>query len=480
MSYDIIVGMEVHVQLLTRSKLFCACPNRFGDPPNTNVCPVCLGLPGVLPVMNRHAFELSLRAAAGLNCTLADYTKWDRKGYYYPDLPKNYQISQYDQPLSLDGALEFYSEGQRRRVGIIRAHLEEDAGKLMHTTTGASQVDLNRTGTPLLEIVSEPDITGARQAYDYLTNLKLLLQYLEVSDCNMQEGSLRAEPNVNLRIPTDDGDVFTPIAEVKNVNSFRAVEKAIAQMAELQYKQWQKTGVTKAHGTKTTYGWDDERETLVPQRQKEEAEEYRYFPEPDLAPVTVDEAWRTRTIEALPERPVEKYERFVTEHKLSEDHATKLVQDRALADYFETLARQSGDAQLAANYTMNEVSRKLNELGVGAGSFAVGPERLAGLLKLVKADTVSSKQGRKVFEAMIDSEASAGELVKELGLEQISDTSELERIVDDLIAEHPDWVEDHKKGKPSANAFMGQVMKATRGQANPKVVMGIIMKKLGS
>ncbi|MFW5798561.1 MAG: Asp-tRNA(Asn)/Glu-tRNA(Gln) amidotransferase GatCAB subunit B, partial [Planctomycetota bacterium] len=323
-----------------------------------------------------------------------------------------------------------------------------------------------------------PDITSARMAYDYLNALKLMLQYLEVSDCNMQEGSLRAEPNVNLCIHTDSGDVYTPITEIKNVNSFRAVEKAIDEVAAYQLKQWKTTGVTKAAGTKSTFGWDDHREMLVPQRQKEEAEEYRYFPEPDLNPVTLDETTRQQVTRALPELPTPRYERFIEQYQLSDEHAVKLVADRGVADYFEEVARLSGEVRQSANYVINEVSRELNERGIGVGEFPIEPDRLAALMTLLAADKLSSKQGRTVFAEMLDSGKTAEAVVKEKGLEQVSDAGAIEPIVDKVIAENPGWVDDHKKGKSSANAIMGQVMRATRGKANPKQAMEIILKKL--
>src|SRR5436190_1600850 len=296
--YKIVVGLEVHVQLLTKTKLFCGCKSQFGLPPNTATCPVCLGLPGSLPVMNRKAFELALRAALALNCRIASFTKWDRKNYYYPDLPKNYQISQYDLPFSHDGWLEFATPAGPRRVRIIRVHLEEDAGKMMHDEKGGgreSLVDLNRAGTPLLEIVSHPDLTSPEEAKAYLEEIRLLLRELEVSDCEMQEGSLRCDANVNIHIPQEDGSIAaTPIVEVKNLNSFRAVERAMKYEAQRQFEEFQATGKRLGQAPKATAGWNDDRGVTIVMRRKEDAADYRYFPEPDLAPIVVDEAWRQR------------------------------------------------------------------------------------------------------------------------------------------------------------------------------------------
>src|SRR5436190_6777123 len=372
--YRIVIGLEVHVQLLTRSKLFCGCSTQFGLPPNSATCPVCIGMPGVLPVMNRRAFDLALKAALALNCEIASFTKWDRKNYYYPDLPKNYQISQYDLPFSHDGWLEIETAVGSKRIGIIRVHLEEDAGKMLHDEKGErgrvsarsraeSLVDLNRAGTPLLEIVSQPELSSPEEAKAYLEEIRLLLRELGVSDCEMQEGSLRCDANVNIHVPVQasggsnpPGFVATPITEVKNLNSFRAVERAMKYDAQRQFEEFQKTGKKLGEVAKATAGWDENRGVTVVQRRKEEASDYRYFPEPDLVPVEVDEAWIERVRTSLGELPAAQRQRLQQQYHLSAyDAGVISSQGRAFTSYFEQAARLSGDPAEAKNWTTNEV-----------------------------------------------------------------------------------------------------------------------------
>src|SRR5437870_1081985 len=360
MEYKIVIGLEVHVQLLTRTKLFCGCSTQFGLPPNSATCPVCTGLPGVLPVMNRHAFDLALKAALALNCQIASFTKWDRKNYYYPDLPKNYQISQYDLPFSRDGWLDLSTAPGPKRVRIIRVHLEEDAGKMLHDEQGGgtdSLVDLNRAGTPLLEIVSKPEITSPEETRAFLEEIRLLLRELEVSDCEMQEGSLRCDANVNIHVPLADGShAATPIVEVKNLNSIRAVERATKHEAQRQYDEFRQTGKKLGEVAKATAGWDDARGVTVVQRRKEEASDYRYFPEPDLVPVEVDDAWVERIRSQLGEFPAALRKRLQDQYGLSAyDAAVITSQGRAFAGYFEQVAGLCGDAKEASNWMTNQV-----------------------------------------------------------------------------------------------------------------------------
>src|SRR5438132_4349908 len=359
MNYRIVIGLEVHVQLLTRTKLFCGCSTQFGLPPNSATCPVCIGMPGVLPVMNRRAFDLALRAALALNCQIASFTKWDRKNYYYPDLPKNYQISQYDLPFSHNGWLEIDVGVGPKRVGIIRAHLEEDAGKMLHDESGGgkdSLVDLNRTGTPLLEIVSKPEMSSAEEAMTYLSELRLMLREIGVSDCEMQEGSLRCDANVNLHVEQADGSLAaTPIVEVKNLNSIRAVGRAMEYEAERQYQKFQEDGKKLGEEPKETRGWDEARGMTLAQRRKEEAADYRYFPEPDLVPVMVDDAWLAQARAEMGELPAQQRARLVRQYGLSEYDAGVLTrQGRALVAYFEEVARLSGDPKAACNRVTNQ------------------------------------------------------------------------------------------------------------------------------
>ena len=402
--YTIIIGLEVHVQLLTESKMFCGCSTKFGAPPNTQTCPVCIGMPGSLPVMNRKAFALSLKTALALNCGIPRFTKWDRKNYYYPDLPKGYQISQFDLPLSHNGWLEIETaeggnstgkgphpnplpkgEGTgRRRIGIIRAHLEEDAGKSMHDEVAGkadSRIDLNRAGTPLLEIVSEPDLRSPVEAKAYLTELKLLLNYLGVSDCNMQEGSLRVDANINLHIDTPQGKVATPIVEVKNMNSFRAVERALAYEAQRQWQDWQETGHKMGDVPKTTRGWDEGSQKTLAQRAKEESSDYRYFPDPDLAPVTVTEAEVEQVRASLGELPAAIRTRLEQTYGITPYDSDVLVnQGRAMVDYYVDLATACSDGKVASNWVQQDVLRWLNEQQVEVSKYPVGPKSLAELI----------------------------------------------------------------------------------------------------
>ena len=484
--YTTIIGLEVHVQLLTTSKLFCGCSTRFGAPPNTQTCPVCLGMPGVLPVMNRRAFDLSLKTALALNCPIAPFTKWDRKNYYYPDLPKNYQISQYDLPFSSKGHLEISSPGtqrETRRIGIIRVHLEEDAGKLLHSDSGGdSRVDLNRTGTPLLEIVSEPDVRSPAEAKQYLTEMKLLLTYLGVSDCNMQEGSLRVDANVNLHVHQGDERIATPIVEVKNMNSFRAVERAMIHEVKRQWEEWQRTGNRMGDVPKQTRGWDDDRGVTLAQRSKEEASDYRYFPEPDLVPVEVSTQWVEQIRSGLGELPADRRRRFEDEYALPTYDADVLVsQGQAVADYFEEVARTCEVPKLASNWVQQDVMRMLNDRKVPIGEYPVSADALGELLKKVASDELNTKKAREVLVEMIQTGKSASEIIESRGLAQISDSSELEPIIQRVLAENPKAVEDFRGGKQAAaGPLIGRVMKETGGQANPGLVRQMLMEKLNS
>jgi len=411
MKYTTVVGLEVHVQLLTQTKLFCGCLNRFNPTqPNVQTCPVCLGLPGSLPVMNRHAFELALKTGMALNCTIPPLTKWDRKQYYYPDLPKGYQISQYDLPFSSEGWLEIFidaPDAQKKRVGIFRAHLEEDAGKNLHDESGRggdSQVDLNRAGTPLLEIVSKPDLRSGAEAHAYLDELKLLLTYLEVSDCNMQEGSLRCDANVNLHIETDDGrTIATPIVEIKNLNSFRGVDASIEYEAKRQFDEWQRTGHKLGDVAKETRGWDAERGVTFGQRSKEEAADYRYFPDPDLVPVTISDDWKNRIRGQFGEFPAAKRERFQTQHQLSHYDASVIVaQGRPFADYFEQVAAACGDAKQAANWATQDVLREMKDRQLAIEQFPIPAEVLGTLLKNISERKITNNSGRIVFADLLE------------------------------------------------------------------------------
>lgn len=468
--YDIIIGLEVHVQLLTESKLFCGCSAKFGGAPNTQTCPVCLGLPGALPVLNRRAVELSQRTAAALNCQIARYTKWDRKNYYYPDLPKNYQISQYDLPLSSDGYLEISDPKGRfepKKIGIIRAHLEEDAGKSMHDEVHGiadSRIDLNRTGVPLLEIVSQPDLRSPIEAGAYLRELKLLLGYLGVSDCNMQEGSLRVDANVNLHIPTAagtaGGKIATPIVEVKNMNSFRAVEKALAYEALRQYREWQETGRKMGEAPKQTRGWDEHDEITRAQRSKEESSDYRYFPDPDLVPMVTSDEEIERIRGSLGELPAQLRLRLEETWGISAYDSDVLVnQGRVLVDYFLELARLCGDGKAASNWVQQDVLRWLNEREATIDRFPVPVGELAALIGKVGQGVCDTSRAREVLAAMLESGKSVDEQMQALGIKAVDD-GEIDALCRELLAANPKIVAEVKEGKlKGAGALIGQAKK---------------------
>jgi aspartyl-tRNA(Asn)/glutamyl-tRNA(Gln) amidotransferase subunit B len=493
-AYRIVVGLEVHVQLLTTTKLFCGCSTKFGLPPNSATCPVCLGLPGTLPVMNRHAYELALRGALALNCQIARFTKWDRKNYWYPDLPKNYQISQYDLPMSHDGWLEINVAADPRkdfipkRVGIIRAHLEEDAGKLLHDESGrgaASRVDLNRTGTPLLEIVSKPEMNSPAEAVSYLQELRLLTRELGVSDCEMQEGSMRCDANVNIHIPSDGGHVATPLVEVKNLNSIRAVERAIAHEAKRQFAAFNDPNdrdyYQKKMGevSKATAGWVDEKGATRIQRRKEEASDYRYFPEPDLVPVEVDDGWLNRVKSEVGELPSAQRERLHSHFGLSIYDANVLAsQGRAMVAYFEETVAISGDAKAVSNWVTNQVLATLNERKQSIADFTLRPSGLAELITLVKTKGLNNQRARDVYLKMLETGASASQAITDLGIRDISE-AELREIVRKGIAANAKAVADYKKGNTkAADRIKGMVMKETGGMARMDLVQKLLEEEL--
>ena len=481
--FTTVIGLEVHVQLQTQTKLFCGCITTFGSPPNTQVCPTCLGLPGSLPVMNRRAFDLSLRAALALNCKIALFTKWDRKNYFYPDLPKGYQISQFDLPFSYEGHLEVCDPKgafNPRTVRITRVHLEEDAGKSMHDETSGtadSRIDLNRTGTPLCEIVTEPDLRSAEEARAWLNELKLLLVYLGVSDCNMQEGSLRVDANVNLHVPQENGRIAkTPIVEIKNMNSFRSVERALIYETERQWGEWQATGAEIGSMPKQTRGWDDSAGVTRGQRHKEESSDYRYFPEPDLVPVTVTEDQITQIRSAMGEPPSVLRKTLADRWKIPANDAGVLVnQGPDLVQYFEDLATRVGEGKVASNWMQQDVLRTLNERGGNITDFPVKPEAVADIITRVQKGDFDTSRGREIFASVVEKGTSVAEVVAGMGIAAVDD-GDLRALCEELIAENPKIVADVKGGKEqAAGGLIGQA-KRKNPNVNPGKVRALAIE----
>jgi len=475
--YEAVIGLEVHAQLLTKTKIFCGCSTRFGDQPNSNTCPVCLGLPGTLPVLNRRAVEMGIRAALALNCTVHEHSRFARKNYFYPDLPKGYQISQYELPLASGGWLEIEHGGKTKRIGITRLHLEEDAGKSLHDGLAQSAdktyVDLNRCGTPLSEMVSEPDMRSPDEAYAYLTALRQILLYTGVSDCNMEEGSLRCDANVSVR-PRGAKEFGTKV-EVKNLNSFRYLAKA------LEYEIERHIGVLESGGSisQETRLWNQHESRTDSMRSKEKAHDYRYFPEPDLLPVHVSSAWRDEVRSTLPELPFAKRARFVSSFGITAYDAEVLTGTQALAAYFEAVVQAGAPGKAAANWMQTELLRRLHDSGKEIGASPVAPASLAALVSLVESGKITAAVGKKVFATMFESGRSAAEIVAAEGLgAQVSDAS-IEEAARDIIAKNPDNVAKFKSGNEGVfKFFVGQVMRITKGQANPQSVNDILRKLL--
>jgi aspartyl-tRNA(Asn)/glutamyl-tRNA(Gln) amidotransferase subunit B len=472
--YEPVIGLEVHVQLATRTKIFCGCPVEFGAPPNTNVCPVCLGLPGALPVLNRPAVEMAIKAALALHCRINPFSRFARKNYFYPDLPKGYQISQYDQPVAEHGWVEVNAGGVKR-IGITRVHMEDDAGKSMHEgfrdSASYTYVDLNRSGTPLIEIVTEPDLRSSDQAHAFLTELKQVLQYVGVSECDMEKGQLRCDANVSVRLR--GAEEFGTKAEVKNLNSFRFAKMALDYEITRQMRLIERGGTVEQE----TRLYNPATGETAGMRSKEHAHDYRYFPEPDLLPLRVSEEWLSGIRAGMPELPAERRQRFIAEYGLREYDAQVLTSARALGDYFERVASASGDAKAAANWVITDLLGLLG--GRDVAESPVSAERLGELVSLVAKGELSGKMAREIFPKMAESGESAPAIMEREGLKQISDSGALARIVDEVIAANPKQVAEYKAGKTVVLKFLvGQVMKASRGQANPAAVNELFAEKL--
>ncbi len=474
MRYEAVIGLEVHAQLQTNTKIFCGCETRFGEEANTRTCPVCIGMPGVLPVLNKKALEYIVKTGVATHCTVSPYSRFARKNYFYPDLPKGYQISQYELPVCEHGHVEIVVDGAIKRVGITRIHLEEDAGKNLHQAeSGASLVDLNRAGTPLMEIVSEPDIRSAEEASEYLKKLRSILRYIEVSDADMEKGNFRCDANVSIR-PVGAKE-FGTRTEIKNVNSFKFVQKAI------EYEIKRQTQVLDEGGRviQETRLFDSSKGVTFSMRSKEEAHDYRYFPEPDLVPIVVSKEMIEQIGKTIPELPDAKRERFAKDYGLPEYDADMLTQSRAMASYFEEAVKLTNQPKVVSNWMMGELMRLLNAEAKEIEDCPIKPERLAGMIKMISDGVISTKIAKTVFEEMYKSGKDAGTVVKEQGLVQVSDTGEIEKIIDEVIKANAGQAADYKAGKEKLfGFFVGQVMKASKGKANPDLVNQLLKKKL--
>nr|WP_304151233.1 Asp-tRNA(Asn)/Glu-tRNA(Gln) amidotransferase subunit GatB [Mitsuokella multacida] len=478
MKYEAVIGLEIHCELKTKTKIFCGCATGFGAEQNTHVCPVCLGLPGVLPTVNKRVVEFGIKAGLATNCTINKYSKFDRKNYYYPDLPKNWQTSQYDLPIAEHGWVDIDVDGEKKRIRLTRIHMEEDAGKLVHSGTtikdsATSNVDYNRTGVPLLEIVSEPDLRSAEEARAYMEKIKAIMEYIDVSNCRMEEGNLRADINVSLR-PAGTKELGTR-TEMKNINSFKNLEDAINYEIERQEEVLEDGG----HVIQETRTFDPARGITLSMRSKENAHDYRYMPEPDLPPIVTSEETIEKYRSELPELPDARRARLEKEYGLSDYDAGIITSSRAMAEYFDAVVATGADPKLAANWIMGDLAKNLNEDGIDIAKSPVSAERLGKMIGLIMKDTISGKIAKKVFKEMWTNEDDPEKIVKDKGLVQITDTGAIEAAVDAAIAANPKAVAEYKGGKKKAiGALVGQVMKATRGKANPQMVNKMLAEKL--
>lgn len=471
--YEIIIGLEVHAQLLTETKAFCGCSNKFGSEPNTNVCPICLGHPGSLPKINRKMVEYAVLMGLATNCRINPYSTFARKNYFYPDLPKGWQTSQYDQPICSDGYITIGNDKLEKKIRLNRIHMEEDAGKLIHDENGFSLVDLNRCGTPLIEIVSEPDLRSPSEAYEYLSKLKQILIYLNISDCNMEEGSLRCDANVSVRLFGETK--FGVKTELKNMNSFRNVEKAIQKEVERQIDIIEDGGEI----IQQTLLWNSDSEDIIPMRSKEESHDYRYFPEPDLLPVVIDEKWLDEIKSRMPILPDERKKIFIDKYKLPAYDANIITSTKELADYFDKVAKYTYDFKSISNWLMVEVLKHLNETNSEISKFNLSPENLGKLINLINQNKISNKIAKDIFNELIQRNIDPEIIVNEKGLLQINDTEFIEEIISTVLKENPEQVKQYLSGKEKVfGFFVGQIMKNSKGKANPQTVNELLKKQL--
>jgi len=477
-SYEVVIGLEVHVQLTTRTKIFCGCSTEYGSSPNSHTCPVCLGLPGALPVLNRQVAENAIKAGLATNCDIAPRSIFARKNYFYPDLPKGYQISQFELPICEHGYLDIETEERgKQRIGITRIHMEEDAGKLLHSDEVGvgSLVDLNRACTPLLEVVSEPDMRSSDEAIAYLKQLHQIVRYLDICNGNLEEGSFRCDANVSVR-PRGQKE-FGTRAELKNINSFRFIKEGIEYEVERQIELIEDGGKV----VQETRLFDSDSGTTRSMRGKEEAHDYRYFPDPDLVPLVIKDDWVTQVRGTMPELPHEKMQRFISDFELPGSVAEVLTAERSFAEYFEACARLHKDARACANWVMGDIQRMLNETGMDIGQIPVTPQMLCGILERIADNTISGKIGKQVFDLMWENGKDADTIIEEQGLKQVTDTGAIEAMVDEVIAANPAQAQEFREGKDKLlGFFVGQVMKASRGKANPAMVNDLLREKLRS
>lgn len=484
LTYEVIIGCEIHCELLTKTKAFCACENRYGGMPNTRVCPVCLGLPGAMPIPSREYVEFGAIAGFALDCQVSRFTKFDRKHYFYPDLVKGYQITQYDLPLCTDGHvminLARSDESPRlKNVRIERIHLEEDVGKSLHIEGAHSYIDYNRSGVPLIEIVTKPDMSSPEEASLFMQTVREILRYIGATDGNLEEGSMRCDANINLKIIENGKEYRTPISEIKNMNSFKAIRDACTYEVGRQLKEFREDRQVFSQGFKVTMGWDEAKGQTVVQRTKNSFIDYRFVVEPDIKPFTLSDSFIETARAKVGERPAEKRERFKKEYGLSDFDVNTLTTDRALAEWFEQAAKSSKDPKKAANWVLAEVLAVLNDRNIGLGDLKITPAHVAGLVNEVVAGAITSKQAKDVFGSMLETGDMPTAIIKKLGMAQVSDTSAIEKIVDEVIAANPSALEDWKKGKTNVAGWLtGQVMKMSKGQANPATATALVQKKL--